>query len=422
MQRTRAWAAEIIEYCVKEGLVAVPVFWPCEDGRHRPLNRLGGSATTMDTLLLLSLSAAYHLAMPVNDRLPQSTLESFLDGIVRLQNRDGGWNDGAFIIPGDDQDFVNAYDPELDQERGACPTVDAAADALLALSLTRIWLRRAAFQEPLDSRLADACRRTMDFILRQQLLGGGWPVYRYEDDDDALPAREVSSALVAEAIAAALEADVVPTEAEARVGDALDALAAFSLRSAGVTDTGDAAWASDFGPLRAGEALLVPTFWVGRLLLHLAAARARLGLPELPELRIKLADAATVVAREWEPDADAFARISFRVATWRGPTATDFHWELPQDALVGSFLLQHAVATDARLSDDLWEKVTRAIAHALDRELHGHWVDFEMKQLDHEDRALPGNTRYYNELLAGYLAYLRSRLPAAEYAADGAHA
>jgi hypothetical protein len=151
---------------------------------------------------------------------------------------------------------------------------------------------------------------------------------------------------------------------------------------------------------------LFTTLWAARSLFSLSrVADLELGVP-LDEL---LSGALAFINRRWQPDSQAFAVVPFRVPTWAGPARGQFSWELPADPLIASLILRVATMRGEAVGADAWERISRVVAASLEDEAHGHWVDFLMKK-DGDDRAVPGNTRYNQELLLSYLDHVKMEL------------
>jgi hypothetical protein len=114
------------------------------------------------------------------------------------------------------------------------------------------------------------------------------------------------------------------------------------------------------------------------------------------------------VLQRWHPDPVKYLEEEFRVPTWHGLASSPFRWELPEDPIVASLILDYYTAIQRVPIPEVWMQLTKAIDGALRAERHGHWLDFLLKN----EGAMPSNTALFNSALLSYLSHWRWRLQA----------
>ncbi|MCL4467181.1 MAG: hypothetical protein M1389_14385 [Chloroflexi bacterium] len=413
IERTWSWALEIISYCIDHALPGVPVFWPCEDGQHRPLGQGVGTMSTADTLLLLLEPVRFGLSNSAyHSCLKAPVLLSYLEMVLGMQCTDSAWYRGAFTVQGSDDDFVGSSNPAYDTSPP--PTVDATADVLLMLGFV---LRSPILDPRSDSQVAHLRDRTMsavryaaEFLLRSQLEMGAWGIHRYETEGDRFRVRprELSCKYTVEALGEVTRAGLVDAELRARSLPQVEHYLRWA-KSTAVQSGEEAHWLREF-VIRdsSDEQRFYSTVWVAHSLLAVTKA--------WPELRAEAEDvlgkAMAYILRRWSPNRASFAAVELDVASWRGMEHSAFPWELPGDPMVVSLVLDFFTDRSVPMQPELRQRVDRAIRNFLGEERHGHWVDFLMKR-EGTDRAMPSNTYFYNVALLSYLRYLYRGLQSA---------
>ena len=402
INRSLNWALQIASAARRADLDGIPVFWECSQGTYVPFTSDPGTLTTSDTLLLIGERARQGFKVPPLAPDELDTVVWLWKLLLRLQRQGSTWDGGAFNVPRWDDDFVGCY-LDTHRDRGPCPTVDATANSVLALAsmLKSGILLQADLQTGTSLREAtiSAIGHGVEFILRCQGKVGGWPIYRYEDDQFGLPVRDICSRFAVDALAEVARLAVIPQVVCERVRAALIRY----LQMAESTlhhDGAGAYWVPNFTRPHARKDEKVQATATTQLSLD-AAARA---FPELATTVAGIRKKTTAfVAQTWEPDPDRFARISFRVPTWDGPAETQAQWELPADPMIVSMLLAFE-KYDNPHDLDLRASAVNAVGTFLAQEKDGYWVDFLMRK-EGKNRAMPGNTMHYHRALLDFLAW-----------------
>lgn len=397
LARNGRWALAIAAEADARGLAGLPVFWDCLDERHVPFSDDPGSMATTDAALLCAERVYYGIPLGSLGDSQEAALTWLWERILDLQVHEPVWDVGAFALPAWDDDFVGTFDPAIDRG-GSCPTVDATANAVLALC--------ALLQTRPTSALAATSVRAIEegvrCLLRWQASDGGWAIYRYPPGSPkgwSLHSRDMSSRYALEALARASR--IVADEphplvnAARRFGDfVLDQLQ---------WDGQLCFWGGDVDGRRDDEgarlratAMIAPTLDMVRPLLDGNVIDA-----------VELGVLAYFEA-VWSPDPDRYVPVRFRVPTREGP-GDPATWELPADPAVVSAVLGSASARRS-LGPALVQKVQHAVGAFLAYELHGHWADFLMRN-EGKVRGMTGNTRHYHRALADYVAWQATLLP-----------
>ncbi len=328
IDRTSRWGIAIAKATPAE-LDGVPCFWDYDESGYRPFNRDPASVTTSDALRLIVERRRIGADLPTLSEDDRASIRRLWTKLLDLQRSDSPWTDGSFSVAGEDDDFVGAYDP-TQPDKGPCPTVDATGGAIVALACV-IDSTASTSADRLAARSRQALVRGTRFLLRTQLPGGGWPLFRYENDAFPMVERDVSSWYAIEALA------TVALDAEPLAEEVLRAVERFVALAERTIERSARAyfWKPDFVTAFSSES--------GRLQ---ATATVCMSLDAVgdrwPELRQRtnplIEGAIRYVTETWDPNPDAIATIDFRVPTWDGPATTRFPWEWPLDALVVQML------------------------------------------------------------------------------------
>lgn len=390
IDQTTRWGI-VIAKATPEELDGVPCFWDYDETGYRPFNLDPASVTTSDALRLVVERHRVGASLPVITDDDRASIARLWTKLLDLQRSDMAWTTGSFSVAGEDDDFVGAFDPTR-PELGPCPTVDATGGAVVALA-SILDSSAAVGADDLVRRSGDALRRAVDFLLRSQLPGGGWPLFRYENDAFPMVERDVSSWYAVEALAAVNPSHGSDESVEAGIAHALERFVDLAETSVEYA-TGACAWKPDFVTAFASESGRLQA--TATVCMSLDAATRR-----HPELRSRtsplLEGGFRYIAEAWEPDPQAIATINFRVPTWDGPAATRFPWEWPLDALI----VQMLSLSPQRWDNQLETRVSRAVAGFLETEVNGHWDDFLMKR-EGNDRAVVGSTIFYHSAMLAF--------------------
>jgi len=438
-RRASQWGIEVVEKALLAqggGLCGVPPFWNCIKEEHSPFVQVGGSMTTVETLLLLVDQARFGMKLLLGaEQARADAIVRLGDLLMSLQDREDRWTSGALIMAGEDDDFVDSFNPITDAGRGACPTVDATATLLRALcllhrpELASALAHHAASEAPQPAaaavaamtpqcqatprledwpdRLAVAIRQAAGFVLRMRSDAGGWGILRYPDDRPPTPVREPSCKMAIEGLAAACASGLLDEAAQVPILRAVEDYLQM-VRGAAHPDDHSLFWQPFFSPDPIRDAAsLGSTMWVCHSLLAIART--------WPELRSEAQDllgkGVAYLCEHWTPNAESFISVAVRVPTWVGWSSNErFSWELPTDPFVATLLLDYHRHLGSEPKPDEWRRINQAVVGALALETHGHWNDFLLKKNRGLDKAMPGNTLHYCQLLWSYLSYVHDRL------------
>lgn len=402
IQRAQAWTAETIRVSLDRAYEGIPCLWQCGAGAHTPSFPLPGTSTTMVQVWTWLRSMKFAPHEPADSDLLSAVAELLLG----LQRSDFGWESGAFTVSGNDDDFTGSFEESVDAESGACPTVDSTAGGvdILATLLATPHHSRALSQQ-LHRRIEAGVERGVDFLLRTQLDGGAWGIYRYESDAHEVVPREVSSAIAVQALVSVIKTSSVATTVD-RVRDALERyLNWLEIRLVRANDR--VWWLPDFTARTADERdRQTATTWVSRSLLALVSVSVN---DEIAGRADRLLQSALAFIATWDVDRAAAAAVQFRVPRrHQGLSPTSISWNLPRDALISATLLENALLAGEPCRAEQWASVSASVGDVLSTELHGHWAHYGQRRQG-LSYASPGSTKYSIELLISFVEYLAAR-------------
>ncbi|MBF8272628.1 MAG: hypothetical protein HW380_1733 [Magnetococcales bacterium] len=384
-----AWTFQFA-YDLSNRLEGLPAFWQCERTEDRPMGFVRAVTSMGDALGALADSHYFSITLKGVPGNHGPILDKAIDWLMACgadQNAPEEWND---TVRAWNQGGFWPYD---DQPEAAFPTVDATWDALLALG--SVYDQRQNLQETYganitlwEEKVRQAVIGATRFLLRMQLPGGGWGVYRYPNDTPPLPASAFSTAQTMLALHLTLLSNVFDSHGDdkeklAEIGknaeNALRQAWDWILKSGSQCD-GWTTWTPFFSDKVAdvdGESQMRAGCWlgVGLLALHRRFADLR------PNISPLLTDIVARIQKHWQVNHKKIAPVVFRVPMASGPREVAAQWANRLDVTVVQFLLDCFNRTkeeggqDISFDASLWNRMEIVIGNLLQEQhpKHGHW-------------------------------------------------